>query len=48
MGELGIYPRHTPLITQIRPGAVRIKVANEAEEQVVFVQGGFSKSSRPS
>ena len=24
MGELGIYPRHTPLITRIKPGAVRI------------------------
>ena len=30
MGELGIYPRHTPLFTQIKPGAVRIKVPNEA------------------
>jgi len=40
-GELGIYPRHTPLLTQIRPGAVRIKVPNEAEETLVFVQGGF-------
>jgi F-type H+-transporting ATPase subunit epsilon len=41
MGELGVYPRHTPLITQIRPGEVRIKVPNEPEEQIVFVQGGF-------
>jgi F-type H+-transporting ATPase subunit epsilon len=41
MGDLGIYPRHTPLLTQIRPGAVRIKVPGEAEEQIVFVQGGF-------
>jgi len=40
-GELGIYPRHTPLLTQIKPGAVRIKVPNEAEETLVFVQGGF-------
>jgi F-type H+-transporting ATPase subunit epsilon len=40
-GELGIYPKHTPLLTQIRPGAVRIKVPNEAEETLVFVQGGF-------
>ncbi len=40
-GELGIYPRHTPLLTQIRPGAVRIKVPNETEETLVFVQGGF-------
>jgi F-type H+-transporting ATPase subunit epsilon len=41
MGELGIFPKHTPLITQIKPGAVRIKVPGQAEEQVVFVQGGF-------
>ena len=41
MGELGIYPRHTPLFTQIRPGAVRIKVPNQAQEEFVFVQGGF-------
>ena len=40
-GELGIYPRHAPLFTQIRPGAVRIKVPNEAQEVLVFVQGGF-------
>ena len=40
-GELGIYPKHTPLLTQIKPGAVRIKVPNEAEETLVFVQGGF-------
>jgi F-type H+-transporting ATPase subunit epsilon len=40
-GELGIYPQHTPLLTQIKPGAVRIKVPNEAEETLVFVQGGF-------
>ena len=40
-GELGIYPRHTPLITRIRPGSVRIKVAGEAEEQLIFVAGGI-------
>jgi F-type H+-transporting ATPase subunit epsilon len=40
-GELGIYPRHTPLFTQIKPGAVRIKVPNQAQEEFVFVQGGF-------
>ena len=40
-GELGIFPKHTPLLTQIKPGAVRIKVPNEAEETLVFVQGGF-------
>jgi F-type H+-transporting ATPase subunit epsilon len=40
-GELGIYPQHTPLITRIRPGAVRIKIAGKAEEELVFVAGGI-------
>lgn len=40
-GELGIYPKHTPLITRIRPGAVRIKVPGKAEEEFVFVAGGL-------
>ena len=40
-GELGIYPRHTPLITRIKPGAVRIKVPGQAEEEFVFVAGGI-------
>ncbi len=41
MGELGIYPRHTPLITRIRPGAVRITRADSGEEEFVFVAGGI-------
>ncbi|WP_394780675.1 F0F1 ATP synthase subunit epsilon, partial [Undibacterium sp.] len=40
-GELGIYPRHTPLITRIKPGAVRIKVPGQAHEEFVFVAGGL-------
>jgi len=40
-GELGIYPKHTPLITRIKPGAVRIKVAGATEEEFVFVAGGI-------
>ena len=40
-GELGIYPRHTPLITRIKPGSVRIKPAGGGEEELVFVQGGY-------
>ncbi|WP_061535503.1 F0F1 ATP synthase subunit epsilon [Collimonas arenae] len=40
-GELGIYPRHTPLITRIKPGAVRIKVAGQANDEFVFVAGGL-------
>jgi F-type H+-transporting ATPase subunit epsilon len=39
-GELGILPRHTPLITRIRPGAVRIELADGSEE-LVFVAGGI-------
>jgi F-type H+-transporting ATPase subunit epsilon len=41
VGELGIYPRHTPLITRIKPGAVRIKRADNGEEEFVFVAGGI-------
>ena len=40
-GELGIYPMHTPLITRIRPGAVRITVPGRSEEEFVFVAGGI-------
>ena len=45
-GELGILPRHTPLITRIKPGAVRILKANadgtaSGEEEFVFVAGGI-------
>ena len=40
-GELGIYPKHTPLITRIKPGAVRIKVVGQEEEEFVFVAGGI-------
>ena len=40
-GELGIYPRHTPLITRIKPGAVRIRPAGGGEENLIFVAGGI-------
>ncbi|MBK8016055.1 MAG: F0F1 ATP synthase subunit epsilon [Betaproteobacteria bacterium] len=40
-GELGIYPRHTPLITRIKPGSVRIVPAGGGEEQLIFVAGGI-------
>ena len=40
-GELGIMPRHTPLITRIKPGAVRIKRADNDQEEFVFVAGGI-------
>jgi F-type H+-transporting ATPase subunit epsilon len=40
-GELGIYPQHTPLISRIRPGSVRIQPADGSDEQHIFVAGGF-------
>jgi F-type H+-transporting ATPase subunit epsilon len=40
-GELGIYPRHTPLLTTLKPGSVRIKVPNQVEEELVYVSGGI-------
>ncbi len=39
-GELGIYPRHAPLLTRIKPGAVRI-MRPDGEEELVFVAGGI-------
>jgi len=41
MGELGIYPRHTPLITRLKPGSVRMKIPNQVEEELVYVSGGI-------
>jgi F-type H+-transporting ATPase subunit epsilon len=41
MGELGIYPRHAPLISRIKPGAVRIKMPDQSEEEIFFVSGGI-------
>lgn len=40
MGEVGIYPRHTPMLTSIKPGALRIKLA-DGNEQLIFVSGGI-------
>lgn len=40
-GELGILPGHTPLISRIRPGALRIKVSGKADEEFLFVAGGI-------
>ena len=41
MGEIGIYPRHTPMITPIKAGALRIKLPEQNEEQLSFVSGGL-------
>ena len=38
-GELGIMPGHTPLITRIKPGSVRVKLTDGSEE-FIFVAGG--------
>ena len=40
-GELGILPGHMPLMTRIKPGAVRLKVPNQAHEELIFVAGGI-------
>ncbi|MDY0014386.1 MAG: F0F1 ATP synthase subunit epsilon [Rhodocyclaceae bacterium] len=40
-GELGILPGHMPLMTRIKPGAVRVKLQNQAEEELIFVAGGL-------
>jgi len=41
MGEVGIYPRHTPLLTRIKPGSVRIKAPDRTEEDLIYVSGGI-------
>lgn len=40
-GELGIMARHTPLLTRIKPGTVRLKVADQADYELVYVSGGM-------
>jgi F-type H+-transporting ATPase subunit epsilon len=40
MGDLGIAPRHAPLLTVLRPGPVRI-IKPEGEEEVIYVSGGI-------
>ena len=41
MGELGICPRHTPLMTRIKPGSVRIKRPDQEQEELIYVSGGM-------
>ncbi len=41
MGELGIYPRHAPLLTRIKPGSVRLKLPDQSEETLIYVSGGM-------
>lgn len=41
VGELGIYPGHMPLMTRIKPGAVRLKLQGQEREELIFVAGGI-------
>ncbi|CAH1385667.1 F0F1 ATP synthase subunit epsilon [Candidatus Nitrotoga sp. M5] len=41
MGELGIYPRHAPLLTRIKPGSVRLKLPDQSESVLIYVSGGM-------
>ena len=40
-GELGVYPRHAPLVTRLKPGSVRVKVPDQEEEELIYVNGGL-------
>lgn len=40
-GEVGIYPNHAPMISTIKPGALRIKEANKEDETLIFISGGL-------
>jgi len=41
MGELGIFPRHTQLVTRLKPGEVRVKREGQSELELYFVSGGI-------
>ncbi|HFD87554.1 MAG TPA: F0F1 ATP synthase subunit epsilon [Gammaproteobacteria bacterium] len=41
MGEIGVMPRHTPLISRLKPGEVRVKLAEGGESTSIFVSGGM-------
>ena len=40
-GEVGIFPHHAPMVTSIKPGALRIKLPDTAEETLIFISGGI-------
>ena len=40
MGDVGLYPRHTPLVTQLKPGELKIQIEGE-EDQYIYVSGGM-------
>jgi len=41
MGEVGIYPRHAPMLSKLKPGEVRVEAEGEDEELFFFVSGGL-------
>lgn len=41
MGELGIAPQHAPLLTRIKPGALRVQQEGQAQEETFFISGGI-------
>jgi len=40
-GEMGIYPRHSALLTRIKPGSVRLKLPNQEVDELIYVSGGM-------
>ena len=40
-GELGIMPSHAPLLTRIKPGTVKVKLAGTDDDEVIYVSGGI-------
>ena len=41
MGEVGIYPNHAPMITTLKSGSLKIKLAEKKEEHLIYVSGGI-------
>lgn len=41
MGEIGVHPRHTQLLSRLKPGSVRIKKPDSNEEELIYVSGGM-------
>lgn len=40
-GELGILPSHAPLLTRIKPGTVKLRIAGQEEDEIIYVSGGI-------
>ena len=41
MGEVGLYPNHAPMITTLKSGSLKIKLADKKEEHLIYVSGGI-------